>query len=549
MVSRPRIVRGSAKSESRSETPPSETEDPIDPDFDEGTYLRAFPDIADAVRRGSLVSGLAHFKLAGRAEGRLEKPEYRTLLQTHAGAVPPQIAIDALTISRTGATLITGWSDDRFDPLVEVALETRFDSRHEWKAFPRLIRADVDRTLESSPGHRYGFLLVAAPMGGTSAPAIDPKSANTPVFHFASGVEAQLTHDPIVASDADLRDLALAALPNVAPGELDPAVIHDILDQHVGVQIAAINRLIVDRARARRGVERIGPERPRYRGSIVSTLRGPADRMVPWLALLASGAGAADYEFIVVVTSQDQFVPAMRAARVAEATIGLGLTLVLLPDADPAGPGDEAVDLARSDRLIFVDQTIFPRDPDWAAAHTALLSDAPRTQTQLFGAMLFSGSGSLSNGGYYFDRSETLVTPPQAAVKRISTFNLHRTTHPAPALAEDLAVGRPVIGVPSSFLSINRAWFEQLGGFTRLYSRSAHEDIDLCLRSLRHGVPPWVHPLRMWQLEGRPSARPEPSRGGVILNDWLLHRLWDSILLPEWLGPHPVLTTTEGAAA
>ena len=105
-----------------------------------------------------------------------------------------------------------------------------------------------------------------------------------------------------------------AGIMTAAAGELDPEVIYGILDQHVGVQIAAINRLIVDQARARRLAERFGPTRSSYRGSIITTLRGGADQIVPRLALTGSGLGADAYEFIVVVTNADQFEPALRAA-------------------------------------------------------------------------------------------------------------------------------------------------------------------------------------------------------------------------------------------
>ena len=81
------------------------------------TYLRAFPDIAEAVRRGALTSGLEHFRKAGRAEMRLEKAEYRALLASHAGPAAPQISVDTLTISASGSTLMTGWSNDRLDHL------------------------------------------------------------------------------------------------------------------------------------------------------------------------------------------------------------------------------------------------------------------------------------------------------------------------------------------------------------------------------------------------------------------------------------------------
>jgi hypothetical protein len=518
-----------------------EVPEPVDPDFDEATYLRAFPDIAEAVRRGMLASGLEHFLRTGRAEARLEKSEYRALLQAYAGPAAPQVAVDTLTISASGSTLMTGWSDDRFDELNEISLETRAEARHVWAAFPRLVRTDVERTLEAASGHRFGFLLVAAPVGGVAAPGIDPRAANAPSFRFASGVEASTRRDPVVASDADLRDLALAALPTAAAGELDPEVIYGILDQHVGVQIAAINRLIIEQARSQRLIERFGPERSLYRGSIITTLRGGADQIVPRLAL-TSGRGADEYEFIVVVTSLDQFEAALRAARIAEATIGLSLTLVLQPGGDPAGSGEDAAsDIVRSNRLIFMDQAVLPRDTDWALRHSALLDEAPVDQTLLFGGMLYHADGALSHGGYYFDRETSLQPRMRELPRRVTAIKLKTISCPAPVSGRPLTSAHPVTGVPAAFMSIDRGWFETLGGFSRNYSRAAHEDIDLCLRSLKRGVPAWVHPLAMWHFDRRPPQRAEPSKGGAILNSWLLHRQWDAMIVPDLLGPNPSL--------
>ncbi len=518
-----------------------EAEEPIDADFEEATYLRAFPDIAEAVRRGILASGWEHFRGTGRSEQRLEKAEYRALLAAGTGPAAPQVAIDALTISPSGSTLMTGWSDDRFDELTAINLETRADIRHNWMAFPRLVRPDVERTLECASGHRFGYLLVAAPVGGSTAPAIDARAASAPTFRFASGVETQSRRDPVVASDADLRDLALAVLPTAAAGELDPEAIYSILDQHVGVQIAAINRLIIEQARSRRLVERFGAVRSHYRGSVITTLRGGADQMVPRLALAGSGPGADEYEFIVVVTNPDMFEPALRAARVARATIGLSLTLVLQPGGDPAGTGeDAAADIAQSNRLLFMDQSVLPRDPDWAARHSTLLDNAPIEQTRLFGGMLLHSDGALSHGGYYFDQETSLLARAGDLPQRVTAVKLKVVSHPAPSAARSAATAaRPVVGVPAAFMSVDRPWFETLGGFTRNYSRAAHEDIDLCLRSLRRGVPSWVHPLPMWHFDRRPPLRAEPSKGGAILNGWLLHRQWDAMIVPGLLGPSP----------
>jgi hypothetical protein len=519
----------------------AEPGEPVDPDFNEATYLRAFPDIADAVRRGVLASGLAHFRSAGRAEQRLEKAEYRALLAADAGPAAPQVAVDTLTISASGCSLMTGWSDDRFDQLTEITLQTRAGLRHHWTAFPRLIRADVERTLEAAPGHRFGFLLVAAPVGGTSEP-IDPRIANAPLFAFASGSETQPRREPAIATDADLRDLALATLPIAAAGDADPEVTWRILDQHVGVQIAAINRLIIDQARSRRLVERFGPQHGRYRGSIITVLRGRADQIVPRLAVVCGGPGATDHEYIVIVTNPDQFEPALRAARVAAATIGLPLALVLQPGGDPAGTGEEvAADIARSDRLIFMDQSVLPRHPDWALQHSALLEGAPAAQTRLFGGLLYRPDGSLAHGGYYFEQQTSLLPRAQDLPQRITAVRLKSLNQPAQLASRPLPPARPVAGVPAAFLSVDRAWFEGLGGFTHHYSRAVFEDIDLCLRSLKRGVPAWAHPLPLWYFERRSPVRPEPSKGGAILNNWLLHRQWDSMIVPDLLGPDPAL--------
>ena len=514
-------------------------EDDLDEtDFNEATYLTAFPDIAEAVRRGVLESGLAHYRSLGRAEGRLEKPEYRALLHGRAGAAPSPVSIDTLTVSRSGAVLMTGWTDDRQDPLTRIALEMGEAESHVWTAFPRLPRADVRREVGIAvKPHPFGFLLVGAPRRGVprdgagETAGIDPDAVRAPVFHFASGAEDAVQHDPVVTSDTALRDMALAALP-IAAAEGDPASLHALLDQHVGVQVAALNRAIVERAHASRLVERVGSPRARYRASVVTSLRGRADQLVPRLTLIATGAGAEEHEHIFVVTEADQFEPALRAAHVAEKTLGLPLTLVFQPDGDAAGAGEDAAsDIARSDRLIFMDQTVYPRDPDWAFRHAAILSGAPEAQTRLFGGLLYGLDGSLAHGGYYFDRETGLLSRPGLAPGRVVRTRVRRVTHPAPGALPALRKAHPVAALPAAFLSADRSWFEQLGRFTHTYVRAAYDDIDLCLRAMKDGVPAWVHPLAFWYFERRAPLKPEPGRGGTLFNDWLFHRQWDEQIL------------------
>lgn len=287
-------------------------------------------------------------------------------------------------------------------------------------------------------------------------------------------------------------------------------------------------------------VERFGPTRGHYRGSVITTLRGGADQLVPRLVLTGTGPGADEYEFIVVVTNADQFEPALRAARLAEATLGLSLTLVLQQGGDPAGTGeDAAVDVARSDRFIFMDQTVLPRQPNWAALHTGLVDSAPPAQTRLIGGLLYHPDGALSHGGYYFEQETSWLPRSHDLPQRLTAVRLKAVTHPVPLATRSLPRARPVTGVPATFFSVDRAWFETLGGFTRHYSRAVHEDIDLCLRSLRRGVPAWVHPLPFWHFDRRPPVHAELSKGGATLNGWLLHRQWDAMIVPELLGVAP----------
>ena len=514
------------------EPDPSEAaEDPIDPGFDEAAYLRAFPDIAEAVRRGALPSGLAHFRASGKGEGRLDKPEYRVLRETNAGPAAPPVTLDTLTVSRSGAVLMTGWTDDRYDALTEISLETRDGARAAWTIFPRLIRPDVQRAIDSTaPPHRFGFFVVASVQEGTAEGAM--LTANAPSFRFASGAHATPVRPPVLTGDAELRDLILTALPAALGGEDDPDSIRGMLDQDLGVRIATLNRAIVEQAKASRYVERIGASRGRYRGTVITSLRGPVEQMAARLALIATGPGAEMYEFVHVVTDQDQFEPALRAAHVAEKTLGVPQTVVLHPGGDPAAAGeDAAADIARSDRLIFMDQTVFPRSPDWASRHSALLADAPEAQTKLFGGLLYHADGSLAQGGYRFDQHTSLAARGEETPRQVRAVRMNRVTHPAPAAASALREAHAIAGTPAAFLSVDRAWFEHLGGFTRPYARAALEDIDLCLRALRQGSPAWVHPLDFWYFERRGQPRPEPSRGGALLNEWLFHRQWNALIL------------------
>ena len=115
----------------------------------------------------------------------------------------------------------------------------------------------------------------------------------------------------------------------------------------------------------------------------------------------------------------------------------------------------------------------------------------------------------------------------------------------APAWATQFSTPRAVPAVTGAFMSIDRAWFEKLGGFSEEYMFGSYEDADLCLKSLQAGVPAWVHNIRMWHLEGKGSRRLPQHEGGTMLNRWSFSRKWESIIVPNMVGRaprHPLLT-------
>jgi hypothetical protein len=103
-----------------------------------------------------------------------------------------------------------------------------------------------------------------------------------------------------------------------------------------------------------------------------------------------------------------------------------------------------------------------------------------------------------------------------------------------------LLSARPVPAVTGAFMSWDRAWFENLGGFTEDYVFGHYEDADLCLKSIQAGTAPWLHDLKLWHLEGKGSTRLPVHDGGSLINRWLFSATWSSDISENLLGPKPV---------
>jgi hypothetical protein len=167
-----------------------------------------------------------------------------------------------------------------------------------------------------------------------------------------------------------------------------------------------------------------------------------------------------------------------------------------------------------------------------------MLATLPEAQTRLFGTSLYYGDGSLMHGGMYFEVDATIHASTTATMRR-TMVRVEHYGKGAPPWASQYVASRPVPAVTGAFLSVDRGWFEKLGGFSEDYVFGDYEDADLCLKSLLAGTPAWLHDNRMWHLEGRGAERVPQHEGGALVNRWHFARTWTSTIVPDLLGRTP----------
>src|SRR5271165_4944119 len=529
--------------------------EPIDQDFDEAAYLHAYPDVAAAVRRGEVKSGFEHYVAAGRAERRLELPQYRQIVSPPPASVadpkggaararPPGAGVDVMMMSESGAVFITGWTDDRQNPMTAMTLRTGQVARHSWTRFPRLRRRDVEQSLHFAGSYQHGFWVFT---GSDDRPGkrSAPRGAGCSLeLSYANGTTAELNRVPTMVSDEDLRDLVMryfADCEYLGNPSIEACI---SLDGGVGDAFIGFNRAICRGFASQALVEHFGATQRKPKVSIIVPLYGVADYFFLQSSAYAQGRDISAYEFIYVVNSPELIERLYREARIAQMIYGLAQTLVLLPGNVGYGIANNvATQFARGDRLLFLNPDVFPCDPDWARRHLDVLATLPEAQTRLFGTSLYYDDGSLMHGGMYFEVDACIHASAISTMRR-TMVRVEHYGKGAPPWATQYVASRPVPAVTGAFLSIDRAWFEKLGGFTEDYVFGHYEDADLCLKSLREGTPAWLHDIPMWHLEGRGALGIPQHDGGARVNRWHFARTWTPTIVPELLGrtpPHRLL--------
>jgi GT2 family glycosyltransferase len=513
--------------------------------FDEAAYLRAYPDVAAAMTRGDVRSGYQHFIHYGLREGRLppglnQEPKNRLvrfISPTSGGNESSRFAhhFESLHVSRSGGVFVIGWIDDSVSPLDCIRIVGEgWRLAIDGKSLARTRRRDVEDALASYGNHPFGYFGFVF-----AGEEIVTSGEFRLEICLEDGRAASVKTTASLLDDSKLRDTVLSYLADAHHFGNPQVRGIACVDSGLGMELIAHNRSITDGIVASRYIERFGPRRRKHLGSIIVCLYGKMEYLFVQNALFQGRPGIDNYEFVYICNSPELAESLLREARIASRIYGLDQTVIILPgNAGFGGANNAAVQAAETDRLLITNPDVFPYDNDWAAKHTAIVADLPREQTQLFGAPLYYDNGSLMHGGMYFEVDKG----PSREGNRTIEWQLARVEHygkGAPPHTARFLSPRPVPAITGAFMSCDRAWFEQLGGFTEDYVFGHYEDADLCLKSIQAGTVPWLHDLKLWHLEGKGSTRLPVHDGGSMVNRWLFSATWGEYISANLLGPKP----------
>ncbi len=501
----------------------------IDRAFVEAAYLLANPDIAAAVATGSFRSGRHHYLEIGHLEGRLLAPPQRPPLNrflflddgaASAGRYPPTAHVEVLIAARHGLFL-AGWAADHDNPLTHLVIRgAGWSFCVGRELLGRVRRADAEAALDRPTAYAYGFWTFI------HSDRDIPAGPCRITAEFADGTASDHAVASQGSGDQDLRNIVLGYLAQSQHlGNAHVSAIASI-EQGIARQIVGHNRAISTAIVASAHVQRFHVRTKPPKASIVVCLYGKPEFLFIQASLYHACPGIEDYEFIYVSNSPEINERLVAEAQIASRIYGIDLTCVLLVgNAGFGAANNVAARQARSDRILIVNPDVFPKDQEWAIKHAALVADGPAAETTIFGASLYYDDASLMHGGMYFDIDRPLLMGADA----ITPKRLIRVEHfgkGAPADDRVFTRARPVPAVTGAFISIERDWFERLGGFTEDYVFGHYEDADLCLKSHAAGIRPWLQDIRLWHLEGKGSTRLAVHEGGSLVNRWLFSRNW-----------------------
>jgi GT2 family glycosyltransferase len=512
---------------------PDESSEVAPEEFDELAYLAAFPDIARSIRTGQFRSALHHYRVHGQREGRLTDVRYqRASVKGNTSSFPPA-SIDGLQGCKAGLCLIYGWIKDNNGPIAQLTLRNNFGLWGTTQTVYRYRRKDAADSLGLTDDRPLGFWAIVN--------VEKPESMFGQSELVVSAGHERKTFNCQVRSVSEerFREIALEYIARAQhPGDARVETFLQ-LDNGLGKLLIDFNLEISRRIALGAQTLQIGTAPSSIEASIVVCLFGRPELLSLQCALFSKCRGIDRYEFIYVLNSPEIADRLIKDATIASRVYGIPIRLVILPGNAGFGVANNAAaNVARSDRILFVNPDVFPVEPDWPSQHSQLVKNMPPEQVAFFGVPLFYDDGSLMHGGMYFEMDLGFSFRDNKTTVR-EMLRVEHYGKGVPPTTKAYLASRPVPAVTGAFMSVDRSWFEGLGGFAPEYIFGHYEDADLCLKSLRAGKPVWIHYLPFLHFEGKGSTPRTALEGGTLVNRWHFTAVWTEFVKTGLRGKNP----------
>lgn len=490
-------------------------------------YLKRYPDVAGAIKAGTVTSALEHFLNYGRFEGRvwLGPDAGQGAMASAAEPAlpapapePPQVphACDAILITQ-GFLFVDGWVDDRFDPLVSIEVATSGGDGALSASPCRHRRQDVEQHLNASSPFEGGFWQLFE---------VPPDVAARPIrlrLCFASGQSLSLSPGNITR--LALREHLETFLAFYGRRQLIGSLVARSFAE-LDAGLAATIEHVHDAIRATRESQSEGSYGHRSARPLISfvcCIYGIPDFLFLQVAQFARYAGLERFEFIYVNNTPELEEVLHRDAELAASVFQTSVSIISLnQNTGFSYANNVGIARARAQTIVVINPDVFPYDAASIGALTRLASGKARRA--LIGGKLFYADGTVMHEGMYF-----VADPRLSALARTKVWTVEHLRKGFPDRGNR---GTSVVPAVSGALMVfDRADYERVGGFDEAFIYGHYEDGDLCLRFAQQG---WKvlydASLTFWHYEGKGSIKRPEHAGAVHFNRWHFARKWSTSL-------------------